>query len=90
MLDLTACFTVSQVTPKFCKRYADVGLVVQRALEEFRDDVRSRGFPSGQYSPYAIPEHELEAFEKAAKKAGLLRKSRKAAPVVEEEQIKLY
>jgi 3-methyl-2-oxobutanoate hydroxymethyltransferase len=78
-----------QVTPKFCKRYADVGLVVQRALEEYRDDVRTRGFPSEQYSPYAIPDGDYEAFEKEAGKAGLLRKSRKAH-VHDEEHIKLY
>lgn len=77
------------MAPKFCKRYADVGLLVQRALEDYRDDVRSRSFPSEQYSPYAIPDPEYEAFETAASNAGLLRKSRKAA-AQEEEHIKLY
>lgn len=36
----------AKVAPKFCKRYADVGLIVQRALEEYKDEVRARTFPS--------------------------------------------
>jgi 3-methyl-2-oxobutanoate hydroxymethyltransferase len=51
----------TKVTPKFCKRYAEVGHTIQNALAAYRADVADRTFPGHAYSPYSIPEHELEA-----------------------------
>jgi 3-methyl-2-oxobutanoate hydroxymethyltransferase len=51
-------------TARFVKRYADVGEVVRTALERYADDVRERRFPEEQHT-YAIPEEELEVFERA-------------------------
>jgi 3-methyl-2-oxobutanoate hydroxymethyltransferase len=51
-------------TARFVKRYADVGEVVRTALEKYAEDVRERRFPEEQHT-YAIPEEELEVFERA-------------------------
>jgi 3-methyl-2-oxobutanoate hydroxymethyltransferase len=51
-------------TARFVKRYADVGEVVRTALERYAEDVRERRFPEEQHT-YAIPEEELEVFERA-------------------------
>lgn len=44
----------AKVTPKFCKKYASVGLVIQEALSEYAKDVETRSFPSARYSPYRL------------------------------------
>ena len=35
----------SQVTPKFCKQYAQVGKAINEALIAYRDDVASHSIP---------------------------------------------
>ena len=49
--------------PRFVKRYAEVGPMIQKALEEYRDDVAARRFPGNEHT-YEIPEEALEAFRK--------------------------
>jgi 3-methyl-2-oxobutanoate hydroxymethyltransferase len=51
--------------PRFVKRYADLGAVIQEALERYADEVRSGAFPEEQHT-YAMPEEEREAFEAEA------------------------
>jgi 3-methyl-2-oxobutanoate hydroxymethyltransferase len=48
-------------SPRFVKRYADVGSEISRALEAYAEDVRSGRFPEDQHT-YAMPQEELEAF----------------------------
>ncbi len=48
-------------SPRFTKRYAEIGAEIQRALERFAADVRSGSFPAEEHT-YAMPEEELEAF----------------------------
>jgi len=48
-------------SPRFVKRYADVGAEIKRALEAYAEEVRSGRFPEDQHT-YAIPEEELAAF----------------------------
>lgn len=58
-----------KVTPKFCRRYADAGAAIQAALAAYGDDVRSGGFPSPAFTPYALGGEaaaELEAGLRAA------------------------
>ena len=50
---------------KFCKQYASVGMVINKALAEYRDDVKSRAFPGPEYSPYTIPPAEADKFLEA-------------------------
>lgn len=47
---------------KFCKMYASVGSLINHALAEYRDDVRSGEFPGNEFSPYKIPKEEEEHF----------------------------
>jgi 3-methyl-2-oxobutanoate hydroxymethyltransferase len=49
-------------SPRFVKRYADLGAEIQRALEAYAADVRSGSFPEEQHT-YSIPEEELALFE---------------------------
>ena len=48
-------------SPRFTKRYAEIGAEIQRALERFAAEVRSGEFP-GEEHTYAMPADELEAF----------------------------
>ena len=60
------------VVPKFCKRYANVSEIIQKALAEYVSDVQSKAFPSVQYSPYVIPDDELSALRKTLRGNGYL------------------
>jgi 3-methyl-2-oxobutanoate hydroxymethyltransferase len=48
-------------TPKFAKRYAELGETMRQAFAAYRADVESRAFPSREHT-YAIPEAEWETF----------------------------
>ena len=52
-----------QFVPKFCKRYAQIGHIIQEGLQEFKQDVESGVFPSKEYSPYVMKESERHDFE---------------------------
>lgn len=49
-------------SPKFVRRYAEVGDTIRDALERFAADVRDGAFPAEEHT-YSIPEDELAAFE---------------------------
>jgi 3-methyl-2-oxobutanoate hydroxymethyltransferase len=49
-------------SPRFVKRYAEIGEEIRGALERFAADVRSGVFPEDEHT-YSIPEDELERFE---------------------------
>jgi 3-methyl-2-oxobutanoate hydroxymethyltransferase len=49
-------------TPRFARRYADLGAAIDTALRAFCGDVRERRFPAPEHT-YAIPEDEWAAFE---------------------------
>jgi 3-methyl-2-oxobutanoate hydroxymethyltransferase len=48
-------------SPRFARRYADIGAEIRAALERFGADVRSGAFPAEEHT-YAMPEDELAAF----------------------------
>ena len=48
-------------TPRFVKRYAELGAAARAALEAFCADVQSRTFPAAQHS-YSIDDEEWRAF----------------------------
>jgi 3-methyl-2-oxobutanoate hydroxymethyltransferase len=48
-------------SPRFAKRYADIGGDIRSALERFGAEVRSGAFPAEEHT-YAMPEEELAAF----------------------------
>jgi 3-methyl-2-oxobutanoate hydroxymethyltransferase len=49
-------------TPRFVKRYANVGAEIRRALDAYAAEVRSGAFPAREHT-YSMPEDELAAFE---------------------------
>jgi 3-methyl-2-oxobutanoate hydroxymethyltransferase len=49
-------------SPRFVKRYADLGDVITEALGRYAEDVRSGVFPEEQHT-YAMPDEERAAFE---------------------------
>ena len=56
-------------SPRFVKRYAEIGAEITAALARFADEVRSGAFPEEQHT-YAMPEEELTAFEAALAESG--------------------
>jgi 3-methyl-2-oxobutanoate hydroxymethyltransferase len=48
-------------SPRFTKRYAEIGAEIQNALERFAAEVRSGAFPTEEHT-YAMPDDELEKF----------------------------
>ncbi|KAL2233848.1 3-methyl-2-oxobutanoate hydroxymethyltransferase 1, mitochondrial [Sesamum indicum] len=61
----------AKVTPKFCKQYARVGDVINKALLEYREEVMNGCFPSSAYSPYKISAGDLDGFMGSLQKMGL-------------------
>jgi len=49
-------------SPRFVKRYAELGEAVVEALERYTEEVRSGAFPEERHT-YAMPEEEQAAFE---------------------------
>jgi len=54
----------TESTPRFVKRYAEIGDEIRHALEHFVEDVRTGRFPEEQHT-YAMPADELAAFERS-------------------------
>ena len=52
------------VAPKFCKPFADLGPLIDKALRNYCDEVRTGKFPDDQYSPYHIPDDQFEDVKK--------------------------
>jgi 3-methyl-2-oxobutanoate hydroxymethyltransferase len=57
--DLLGLF--DRFTPKFAKRYAELGAAAEAAVRAYRAEVEARAFPDREHS-YAIPEEEWRAF----------------------------
>ena len=57
--DLLGLF--DRFTPRFVKRYAQLGQSVQAAIQAFRTDVETRAFPGPEHS-YTIDDGEWQAF----------------------------
>jgi 3-methyl-2-oxobutanoate hydroxymethyltransferase len=57
-------------SPRFVKRFADIGAEIQRALEAYAAAVRSGAFPEERHT-YSIPEEELALFEEAPTVRGI-------------------
>ena len=52
-----------QFVPKFCKKYANVGHMIQEGLQQYKQDVESGEFPGSDYSPYVMKDEERQLFE---------------------------
>jgi 3-methyl-2-oxobutanoate hydroxymethyltransferase len=63
-IDMTGNFEPGRFVPKFVKQYADIWSEATRGIAQYRDEVKSRAFPSKEYT-YPISKEELAEFEKA-------------------------
>ncbi|KAI9360344.1 ketopantoate hydroxymethyltransferase [Zopfochytrium polystomum] len=63
LVQLDALGVYDRLTPKFCKRYADLGQVVPRALREYAEDVREGRFPVEGAHTYSMAKGEEVRFE---------------------------
>lgn len=50
---------ISTESPKFCKRYSEIGDIIKKSINDYRLDVLSNKFPCKNYCPYKISEEEL-------------------------------
>lgn len=62
--DLVGNFQPGQFVPKFVKRYADVWSEATRGIIQYRNEVKSRAFPSEKHT-YPISPEEMAALHKA-------------------------
>jgi len=57
-------------TPKFVKKYAEVGNILVEAFKEYTEEVRSGSFPVDGEHTYKMKDEEIEAFQKKLKDRG--------------------
>ena len=50
-------------TPKFVKKYANIGEQIVQALEDFKEDVNKGAFPGPEHC-YGMPEEEVQKLER--------------------------
>lgn len=62
-IDMTGNFPTGRFLPKFVKKYADVWGEAMKGIQQYRDEVKSRAYPSPEYT-YPISKDELAEFEK--------------------------
>ncbi|OQE47004.1 hypothetical protein PENCOP_c001G02730 [Penicillium coprophilum] len=62
-VDMSGNFQPGRFVPKFVKQYADVWDEAARGISLYRDEVKSRAFPSEEYT-YPIAKDELDEFRK--------------------------
>lgn len=63
-IDMLGNFPPGRFLPKFVKKYGDVWSESLKAIESYRDEVKSRAYPAPEHA-YPISKDELEAFEKS-------------------------
>lgn len=73
----------AKVTPKFCKQYAHVGDVINKALTEYKEEVTSGSFPGPAHSPYNINAADVDGFLNELQKLGLDKAASAAAEAAE-------
>ncbi|KAJ9151252.1 3-methyl-2-oxobutanoate hydroxymethyltransferase [Pleurostoma richardsiae] len=60
-IDMTGNFPPGRFLPKFVKKYGDVWGEAQKAIEAYRDEVKTRQYPAPEHT-YPMPKEELDAF----------------------------
>lgn len=64
-----------EFVPKFCKKYASVGIYISDGLAQFKKEVEGGEFPGNDYSPYAMSEVEEIRFDELMSNKGADEKS---------------
>jgi 3-methyl-2-oxobutanoate hydroxymethyltransferase len=75
-----------QVTPKFCKQFANVGSVINKALSDYKQEVETRSFPGPSHTPYKITATDVDGFANALQKMGLGEAAEAAAAAAESSE----
>ncbi|KAH6640603.1 ketopantoate hydroxymethyltransferase [Chaetomium tenue] len=65
-VDMTGNFPPGRRIPKFVKQYGNVWSESLRAIEAYRDEVKSRQYPAPEHT-YDMPKQEFERFVEATK-----------------------
>ncbi|KAK7389889.1 hypothetical protein VNO78_25185 [Psophocarpus tetragonolobus] len=73
----------AKVTPKFCKQYARVGDIINKALLEYKKDVANGSFPDAQHSPYKISKADADVFSNELQRLGLHKAASAASEAVQ-------
>ncbi|KAL6128640.1 hypothetical protein ACLB2K_071995 [Fragaria x ananassa] len=73
----------AKVTPKFCKQFAQVGDVINKALVDYKEEVISGTFPGAAHSPYKINPADVDGFLSELQKLGLDQAASAAAEAAE-------
>lgn len=63
-IDMLGSFPPGRFLPKFVQKYGDVWGESYRAIERYRDEVKSRAYPAQEHT-YPISKEELDGFEKS-------------------------
>ena len=84
-----------EFVPKFCKKYASVGLHINDGLAQFKKEVEDGVFPGNEYSPYAMSEEEETIFDQlmsddAEKGKNEVSATSEAKDEEDSEQLSLY
>ncbi|GHP10565.1 hypothetical protein PPROV_000929600 [Pycnococcus provasolii] len=58
------------VTPRFCKQYAQAGIVIAEGLAQYASEVKQAEFPSDKYSPYKMGDGAMDEFQKLLAERG--------------------
>ncbi|KAI1777405.1 3-methyl-2-oxobutanoate hydroxymethyltransferase [Hypoxylon cercidicola] len=66
-VDMSGYFPPGRFIPKFVKQYGNVWAEGLRAIESYREEVKSRQYPAREHT-YPIPREELEAFARDVEK----------------------
>ncbi len=75
-VDMTGNFPPGRFLPKFVKKYGDVWSEAQRAIEAYREDVKSRAYPAAEHT-YPMSQDELDMFANAVEQSPHLQKRRR-------------
>lgn len=72
-VDMSGNFPPGRFLPKFVKKYGDVWGESMRAIQAYKEEVRSRAYPATEHT-YPMPKEELSEFERliGEKRAGLV------------------
>lgn len=64
-VDMSGYFPPGRFLPKFVKKYGDVWGESMRAIQSYKDEVKSRAYPASEHT-YPIAKEELSEFEEQA------------------------
>ncbi|KAF7138958.1 hypothetical protein RHSIM_Rhsim07G0205800 [Rhododendron simsii] len=81
----------AKVTPKFCKQFARVGDVINKALSEYKEEVTNGSFPGPSHTPYKINAADVDGFLTELQRLGLEKAASAAATAAEKiETVELH